>query len=179
MRLKLSARSVSVRLLLGLTASAMVALALVVLPAGTTSAAPRGGTTGEFSGLYLSGKGADTCSRVEERTKLSFDCKEIRRNFIGSYVIFHLPKKNFNVQLQLGKNSQDRRQGLNWYEQGTTTVPQVYKFGEIRGTERVDVNGQNVPYENTWDLGLDKTFGTTIGLPPYVSVLITITLIQG
>lgn len=177
MSLKLFSHGVTGRLLLGLIAQAMIALSILVLPAGTASADSQA-QTGAFADIYLTGPGADSCLPKDEKTELTYDCKEIKRNFIGSNVILHLDKKKFNVHLELAKNSQDPRQGLNWYEQESTQkVPYVYKFGTIKARESANINGQNVTRQDDWNLGLDKTFGTTIGLPNYVGVLITITLI--
>ena len=191
MGLRFSMRRTSRRLGIVLATSVTAAMTLVFLPAATSSATgtqPAGGSslpqagTGSFAGIYPWGEGAQACTPNEsDRTSkvLVYDCDGLKRNFIGSYVVFRFPTKNFNVNVQLAKGSQDYRQGLNWYEQGTTTVPEVFKFGVIHGSEAVNINGQNVPFENTWDLGLDKSFGTYAGLPATVDAVITITLIQG
>lgn len=121
---------------------------------------------------------------------LTFDCHGLERNFVGSFVVIRFQDKNFNAHVQLANGSNDPRQALSWYEQSTAPIPYVFKRGVINGTETVDVNGSDVPPcfiggnacpggPRGWDLGLDKAFGTTAGLPATVSVVITITLIPG
>lgn len=190
------------RKLTGAIAALLLALTMLVL-ATTTSAAqgskhsgPRAGSSGSdtFSGIHPWGTGASHCKSHESNARLTIDCTEIQRNFVGSYVLIRFPNKEFLAHLQLAKDSakdfNGRRLGVNWTKQSTAPVPDVYAKGVIYGSEQKEIDPSDIKPctidgtpcpggKDAWDLGLDRIFGSSSGLPATVSAVITITRKSG
>jgi hypothetical protein len=144
----------------------LAAVVFAATPLGTAAAttpsslggptAPSAGT-GPFDGIYAWGAGAPGCVKIQSNTRLTFDCRGIQRNFLGSYVLIRFPSDAFQAVLQLSPG-QDPRQGLQWYVQETSKVPFVFRRGVIQGSETVTINPRTIipdRYRSAWDLGLD------------------------
>ena len=163
----------------------LAAVVFAATPVGTAAAttpsslggptAPSAGA-GPFDGIYAWGAGASGCVKIQSNATLTFDCRGIQRNFLGSYVLIRFPSDAFQAVLQLSPG-QDPRQGLQWYVQETSKVPFVFRKGVIQGSETVTINPRTIipdRYRSAWDLGLDDYPFQSSG-PRVVNAEITIT----